>query len=315
MPPEPQALAIDATELTRTYPARRRTPSRTALDAVSLRVPERQFVALLGPNGSGKSTLLRILATLDAPTSGAITILGRARAIDARADLGVVFQHEALDPLLTSRENLRLQASLFGLSARDAADAIERVASTLDVADRLDDRAASLSGGLRRRVDLARALLASPRLLLLDEPTTGLDHAARVAFLDAIDDLRRASPITVVLCTHLMDEADRAQRVVMLSEGRIVADDAPTNLRASLGGAVLRTSPGACSQLSDLALAERNAGADIVLSGHADAVATAAHRLASCAIPFTFGPPTLADVYLARTGRELTLPPAQETAA
>lgn len=311
----PQALAIDALDLTRTYPSRRRTPARTALDRVTLRVPEGQYVALLGPNGSGKSTLLRILATLDAPTSGALTILARSNPVDARADLGVVFQREALDPLLTSRENLRLQASLFGLNARRAADAIERVSTTLGVADRLDDRAATLSGGLRRRVDLARALLASPRLLLLDEPTTGLDHAARVAFLDAIDDLRRASPITIVLCTHLMDEADRAQRVVMLSEGTIVADDAPVNLRASLGGAVLRASPDARPLLTDLALHARDAGADLVLSGEADTVAIAAHRLASNAIPFTFGPPTLADVYLARTGRDLAHTASQEPAA
>lgn len=307
-------LAIDATDLTRVYPRRRRTPARTALRAVSLRVPAGEFVALLGPNGSGKSTLLRILATLDAQTSGAITILGRSRPVAARPDLGIVFQHEALDPLLTARENLRLQASLFGLDRPTGAAAIDRVARTLGVVDRLDDRVASLSGGLRRRVDLARALLASPRILLLDEPTTGLDHAARVAFIETLDQLRRETSMTVVLCTHLMDEADHAQRVVMLAEGRIVADDSPSRLRSSLGGAVLRTTQEAQGRLSHLPLTARSAGADIAFSGNIDAVADAARALAASAIPFSYGPPTLADVYLARTGHELYSTPSKDDA-
>ncbi len=307
-------LAIDASDLTRIYPARRRTPARTALHGVSLRVAEGEFVALLGPNGSGKSTLLRILATLDAPTSGAAMLLGRTNPVDARADLGVVFQHEALDHLLTSRENLRLQASLFGLRGGAAADAIRRVSASLGVADRLDDRVAALSGGLRRRVDLARALLASPRLLLLDEPTTGLDHAARADFLEVIDTLRRDTGLTVVLCTHLMDEADRADRVVMLAQGRIVADDAPASLRASLGGAVLRTSISAREALSRAALDIREIGAEFVATGAQNEIADAARVLAASAVPFTYGPPTLADVYLARTGRELDLRATTEDA-
>ncbi|MGP1310612.1 MAG: ABC transporter ATP-binding protein, partial [Phycisphaerales bacterium] len=213
--------AIVAERLTRTYRATRRSPARTALDGVSLRIDDGAFVALLGPNGSGKSSLLRILATLDAPTTGSLALLGREHAVGARGDLGVVFQHEALDRLLTGRENLRVQARLFGMSSRDADHSIRRVADDLGVTDRLDDRVSTLSGGLRRRIDLTRALLAEPRLLLLDEPTTGLDHAARAAFLDTLDRVRRSAAMTVVLSTHLMDEAERADRVVMLADSKV----------------------------------------------------------------------------------------------
>lgn len=310
-------LAIEATSLTRVYPGRREhrgrrgratsatVPARRALDGVTLRVPQGQFVALLGPNGSGKSTLLRILATLDAPSSGEIVLLGERSPAKARRALGVVFQHEALDPLLTVRENLRVQAALFGLRGADAAQAIEAAAGSLGVADRLDDRVGTLSGGLRRRADLARALLSNPRLLLLDEPTSGLDFAARASFLDTLDALRRERSMTVVLCTHLMDEAERTERVVMLREGSIVADDAPGALRGSLGGAVLRAAHGACARLERFPLTLRDAGREVIASGEPDAVADAARALADEGTPFVFGPPTLGDVYLARTGAAL----------
>ncbi len=297
--------AIEATGLTRTYRAQRRTPARTALADASLTVHQGEFLALLGPNGSGKSTLLRILATLDAPNAGSLRLLGRDSLAVARRFIGVVFQHEALDALLTGRENLRTHANLFGLDRGKADEAITRTATSLGVLDRLDDRVSTLSGGLRRRIDLARAMLTDPDILFLDEPTTGLDHATRTAFLDTLDAIRGQRLLTIVLSTHLMDEAARADRVVMLNEGRVVADDSPAALRASLGGAVLRAEADARDTLIAAGLSTRDLDAGVVATGDSDAVAAATRELTQAGISFSFGPPTLGDVYLARTGRTL----------
>lgn len=300
---------IDATDLRRVYPARRKRPARTALRGVSLRVEPASFVALLGPNGSGKSTLLRILATLDAPDSGSLLLLGhdpRTGARSVRSRLGVVFQSPALDPLLTVRENLRNHGALHGLAASRRDEAVGVAASRLGIDDRLDDRVASLSGGLVRRADLARAVLTSPALLLLDEPTTGLDPAARASFLDAIDTLRRDTGATIVLSTHLMDEATRADRVVMLSEGEVVCDGAPADLCTALGAAALRLDPRDARRLGSTGLRVMTRGREVLAAGEPHAVADAASSLARDGVSFTFSPPTLADVYLAHTGRSLS---------
>jgi ABC-2 type transport system ATP-binding protein len=156
-----------------------------------------------------------------------------------RNRLGVVFQDPALDEALTVRENLRFQASLYGLSGGDRRDRIDDLLTRLDVADRAADRVEALSGGLKRRVDLARGLLHRPDLLLLDEPTTGLDPGARRAFWTAIDRLREAEGTTLLLATHLMDEAERCDRVGILSDGALVADGTPAALKAELGDQTL----------------------------------------------------------------------------
>jgi ABC-2 type transport system ATP-binding protein len=151
----------------------------------------------------------------------------------------VVFQDPALDENLTVRENLRFQASLYGLHGADLRERIDLLLSRLDVADRADDAVADLSGGLRRRADLARGLLHRPDLLLLDEPTTGLDPAARRTFWTAIGRLREAEGTTMLMATHLMDEAERCDRVGILSDGALVADGAPDALKAELGDETL----------------------------------------------------------------------------
>jgi ABC-2 type transport system ATP-binding protein len=209
-----------------------------ALRDVTLRVSPGTLYGLLGPNGSGKTTLFRVLSTLMPPSEGRAHVFGEnpAQSPDAvRRRLGVVFQDEALDEALTVRENLRVQAALYGLHGADRRDRIDDLLRRLDVADRVDDAVGTLSGGLRRRVDLARGLLHRPDLLLLDEPTTGLDPGARRAFWAAIDTLRAAEGTTLLLATHLMDEAERCDRVGILSDGRLVADDTPAALKAELG--------------------------------------------------------------------------------
>ena len=209
-----------------------------ALRDVSLHVAPGILYGLLGPNGSGKTTLFRILSTLMPPSEGTATVFGRDTADEAgavRRRLGVVFQEEALDDTLTVRENLRFQAALYDLHGAARRERIDTLLARLDVADRADDPVSALSGGLRRRVDLARGLLHRPDLLLLDEPTTGLDPAARRTFWTAIGRLREEEGTTLLLATHLMDEAERCDRVGILSDGALVADGAPDTLKADLG--------------------------------------------------------------------------------
>lgn len=252
MPPASSVTspAIVATSLSHTYPARRRrrrgqpaSVARPALDRVSLAIPARRITGILGPNGGGKSTLLRILATLMTPSHG-----GEVRVFDhdALADpaavrrmLGVVFQHPALDGKLTVRENLTLHGRLYGLAhdtlRRDVPDWLAR----FGVAERIDDPAETLSGGQQRRVELAKAILHRPRLLLMDEPSTGLDPGMRRSLRQLLEDLREEQGMTIVLTTHFMDEAERCDRVAILAEGKVVADGAPDELKAAIGGQVI----------------------------------------------------------------------------
>ena len=287
-----------ARNVSRVYSARRGVPEIRALDAFSLSLEAGEYVALLGPNGAGKSTLLRLFAGLDAPTSGDVVSV-------ARAELGVVFQKPALDALLTVRENLCLQAALHGLKGRAAR--AEESAAVFGLTDRLDSRAGELSGGLARRADLARALLTKPSLLLLDEPTTGLDHRARAGFLDAIDAQREASAgLAVVMSTHLMDEAARASRVVLISGGRLIADGTPDELRSSLGGSmILRTAEDNTPLLERYRLSVVTHARVASATGEADAVTAAAEGLLHAGFPFELAPPTLGDVYLTATGESL----------
>lgn len=209
-----------------------------ALSSVTLQVEKGTLYGLLGPNGSGKTTLFRILSTLMPPSEGTASVFGldAEQAPEAvRNRIGVVFQDEALDEALTVRENLRFQASLYGIHGSARTNRIKALLDRLGVADRADDAVEDLSGGLRRRVDLARGLLHQPDLLLLDEPTTGLDPAARRAFWTVIDRLRDEEGTTLLLATHLMDEAERCDRVGILAEGALVADGTPADLKATLG--------------------------------------------------------------------------------
>ncbi len=216
--------------------------SHVALRDVSLQVAPGTLYGLLGPNGSGKTTLFRLLSTLMPPTEGAVRVFGLDPTKEpgaVRQRLGVVFQDEALDESLTVRENLRFQAALYGLHGADRRERIDALLTRLDVADRADDAVADLSGGLRRRADLARGLLHRPNLLLLDEPTTGLDPAARRSFWTAVRRLRETEGTTLLLATHLMDEAERCDRVGILSDGGLVAEGAPDALKAELGDETL----------------------------------------------------------------------------
>jgi ABC-2 type transport system ATP-binding protein len=229
-------MIVSVSQLTHRY------GERTALDGITFAVPEGRIFALLGPNGGGKSTLFRILSTVMAPSAGRATIADfdvASQPAQVRRLIGVVFQSQSLDRKLTVGENLRAQGHFYGLSGSTLRDRIADVTARLHLADRTGDIVEKLSGGLRRRVEIAKSLLHRPRVLLMDEPSTGLDPAARRELWQYIAELRSTENVTVMLTTHILDEADRADELVLLHQGRIVAAGTPAELKARVGGDVV----------------------------------------------------------------------------
>jgi len=201
--------------------------TRRALDHVSLTVGAGEFVALLGANGAGKSTLMQLLTGLFTPDEGSIVVLEhdlRTNAIAALAGIGVVYQQQTLDLELSVRANLLFHADLHGMSRRAARPRIAAALEHYGLSERARDRTRTLSGGNRRRLELARALLHQPRVLLMDEPTVGLDPASRRDILDEMVRLKRAENIGILWSTHLVDEIERADRVIVLRRGHITFD-------------------------------------------------------------------------------------------
>jgi ABC-2 type transport system ATP-binding protein len=216
--------------------------SRTALENVAFRVARGEIFGLLGPNGGGKSTLFRILATMMTPTAGTAEVAGfdvRRQPAEVRRRAGVVFQTQSLDRALTVAENLRAQGHLHGLSGAFLNGRMERVMERLGLAARRDDLVETLSGGLRRRVEIAKGLLHAPQVLLMDEASTGLDPGARRELWQYVQELRDREGVTILLTTHILDEADRCDRLVLLHQGRIVAEGTPAELRSRIGGDVV----------------------------------------------------------------------------
>lgn len=216
--------------------------ARTALAGVSFAVAEGEIFGVLGPNGGGKSTLFKILSTMIAPASGWARIAGfdiERQAGEVRRRIGVVFQSQSLDKKLTVAENLRAQGHLFGLAGAELKRRMEEAMDRLGLADRRNDLVETLSGGLRRRVEVAKSLLHRPAVLLMDEPSTGLDPAARRELWSYIEELRGAQGITVLLTTHILEEADRADRLLLLHEGKVVAEGTPEALKSRIGGDVV----------------------------------------------------------------------------
>ena len=216
--------------------------SRLALSNVGFEVKAGEIFGLLGPNGGGKSTLFRILSTMMLPTGGRAEVAGHDVAREpaaVRRSIGVVFQTQSLDKALTVAENLRSQGHLYGLSGPKLRDRMEQVMTRLGLADRRDDIVEKLSGGLKRRVEIAKGLLHRPVVLLMDEASTGLDPGARRELWQYVEELRGQEGVTILLTTHILDEADRCDRLALLHEGRIVAEGTPAHLRARIGGDVV----------------------------------------------------------------------------
>jgi ABC-2 type transport system ATP-binding protein len=318
---------IDVQDLTHRYAPRRRDSAadpqgRLALDRVSFHVPRGTLTALLGPNGSGKSTLFRVLSTLTAPTAGSARIDGLDVVRDrssVRARIGVVFQNPSLDKQLTARENLAYHGRLFGLSGGELRARIDAALAEVDLGDRSNDRTGAFSGGMRRRVEIAKALLTRPAVLLLDEPSTGLDPGARLSLRTTLAKLRAAG-MTILLTTHVLDEAESADQVVLLDEGKMVALDTPAGLVAATGGAVVHLGGPDLAALGERVRAVApgttvRAAAGELLVDHADPAALLprlAQEAGGLLASFRVVTPSLEDAFLRRTGKRLH-DPAVET--
>jgi ABC-2 type transport system ATP-binding protein len=210
-----------------------------AVRGLSFDVGEGEIFGLLGPNGAGKSTTLGVLTTVVEPTQGTALVVGhdvRQDPIKVRRSIGVAFQDSVLDNEFSGRENLRLHARLWRMPRSAATRRIDELLSVMGLADRADDNVRTYSGGMRRRLEIARALLAEPRVIFLDEPTTGLDPAIRDAIWHLIEQLRRAEGVTIVLSTHYLEEAQGVcDRVAIVDRGLIVAQGRPADLVDQLG--------------------------------------------------------------------------------
>lgn len=287
--------------------------SRVALDGVSFSVAQGECFALLGPNGGGKTTLFRILTTLLTPSGGTAQICGcdvRTERAAARRRIGVVFQSPSLDIYLTARENLRHAGHLYGMSGRELAGRIVDLLGRLGLAGREDDRVKTLSGGQRRRAEIAKGLLHEPALLILDEPSTGLDPVARRELWQMLQELRQSTGVTILLTTHFMEEAERCDRLAILDRGRLVACGTPAQLKDRVGGDCITIQCDDPAALRERAMRELGVEAAVVDGTvrieTADGPAVMARLMTAFAAEtkaITLGRPTLEDVFVHETGR------------
>ena len=306
-----------------------RYESRTALDGVSFDVRAAELFGLLGPNGSGKTTLFRILSTLMVPTGGRALIMGHDAARDPaalRRQIGVVFQAQSVDVKLTAFENLWHQGHLYGLRGSALKTRIAEVLGRVGLADRAAERVETFSGGMQRRIELAKGLLHHPSVLLLDEPTTGLDPGARRDLWQYLQILRDQERVTIIVTTHLMEEAEKCDRLAILNQGKVVALGTPTELKSEIGGDVIWLEPAAeAAPLAERIAARFAVDATVIETseggkkiriererGHhfaAEIVESFPGEIQAVSV----SKPTLEDVFIHRTGHRFwTEPPPQE---
>jgi ABC-2 type transport system ATP-binding protein len=304
--------AIEVHGLRKTYPG-----GVEAVKGIDFEVAEGEVFGLLGPNGAGKSTTVGMLATTVLPSGGSARLAGfdvQAQPLQARAVSSVVFQDAVVDGALRGRENLELHARLWGVDPARAAHRIEDLSSALGISEHIERRVETYSGGQRRRLEIARALVSEPQILFLDEPTVGLDPLIRQELLEVIAGLRAREDVTILLTTHYLDEAERlTDRVAIFDHGRIVALDSPAALLGSLGAEILEFRvPGAADEALRSLRASGIAGADAFNVGgrvtvplHEEGPAATLHALESAGIragEIQVRRPTLDDVYIQLTG-------------
>ena len=286
--------------------------NRAALNNVSFDVRPAELFGLLGPNGSGKTTLFRILSTLMVPSSGTATIAGLDAVREPgalRRRIGVVFQAQSVDPKLTARENLWHQGHLYGLRGGRLKKRIDEILGRVGLLDRAQDRVETFSGGMQRRIELAKGLLHHPEVLLLDEPTTGLDPGARRDLWQYLGILRDQEHVSVIVTTHLMEEAERCDRLAILSEGRLVALGTPESLTREIGGDVILLEARDPQSLAGRIRTQFNIDA-VVLDQHVRIEIENGHRFVPDVVEafpgeiqsLSVSKPTLEDVFIHRTG-------------
>jgi ABC-2 type transport system ATP-binding protein len=285
--------------------------ARQALEHVNFSVPAGQIFGLLGPNGGGKTTLFRLVATLLPPQTGVIAVAGADVATQpqlVRRKLGVTFQSASLDGKLTVRENLLHQGHLYGLAGSKLRDRMDGVLRQVGLGERRSELVDKLSGGMKRRTELAKSLLHQPEVLLLDEPSTGLDPGARRDLWDTLENLRQAGT-TVLVTTHLMEEAEHCDSLGILDRGRLVAHGSPGELKQSLGGDCLTIRSPHVERLAGVVerafqISTRIAGEELRIesprAGEVMCALVADHRGDLTSV--SLAQPSLEDVFLKRTG-------------
>lgn len=293
-----------------------------AVDGIDLSVASGEIYGFLGPNGAGKSTTVKVLTTLLPPSAGKATVAGHdvgSEGAAVRAAIGVALQDVALDPMLTGREHMRLQGGLQGIPRAQRGPRGDELLERVGLIDAADRKSSTYSGGMKRRLDLALALLHGPRVLFLDEPTTGLDVQSRTALWDEVARLAREEGTTVFLTTQYLEEADvLAERVGIIDRGVIVAEGTPAELKGQVSTPtveVIPRDPGGCGATRDALapfgtlVAERAAGSVAVrLNTGADQLADIVRALDAADVAvahLALHEPTLDDVFLAKTGRSL----------
>ena len=295
---------------------RHRYGERVAIDDLSLAIDAGEIFGFLGPNGSGKTTLFRILATLIPTAPGKVRILGCDPAVQRdliRQQIGVVFQSPSLDKQLTAEENLIHQGHLYGLRGADLRQRVKVALQSVGLGERAAERVQTFSGGMRRRVEVAKGLLHRPRLLLLDEPSTGLDPAARIDLWRQLRQINQAQGVTILLTTHLMEEADRCGRLAIIADGKLLAADTPAALRERIGGDIISIStpqPQLVQAQLQQKLGAQAKEIDGVLrlerpKGHAF-VPQLIEAVPGLIDSISVGKPTLEDVFIQLTGRRLS---------
>jgi ABC-2 type transport system ATP-binding protein len=289
-----------------------RYDGRTALNGVSFEVHPAELFGLLGPNGSGKTTLFRILSTLMIPGGGRAVIMGHDAAKEPnhlRRQIGVVFQAQSIDVKLTAAENLWHQGHLYGLHGAALKSRIQEMLARVGLTDRAHEKAETFSGGMQRRLELAKGLLHHPAVLLLDEPTTGLDPGARRDLWQYLQVLRDQERVTVIVTTHLMEEAEHCDRLAILNEGKLVALGTPADLKHEIGGDVILLDTQDAESLAQRIRARFNVDAQ-VLEGQVRLEREHGHRFITDVVEafpgeiqaISVSKPTLEDVFIHRTG-------------
>jgi ABC-2 type transport system ATP-binding protein len=286
---------------------------RVALNGVSFTVKRAEIFGLLGPNGSGKTTMFRILSTLMLPTSGRALILGHDVALDpsgVRRQIGVVFQSRSIDVKLSAEENLIHVGHLYGITGAALKKRVAEMLERVSLSDRAKDRAETFSGGMQRRLELAKGLLHRPQVLLLDEPTTGLDPGARRDFWQYLQVLRDEEGVSIIVTTHLMEEAEKCDRLAILSHGNLVGLGTPTQLRSEIGGDVILLDAREPQKLAAAITARFGLEAAVLDDGRVRMEREAGHRFITDVVEafpgeidsVSVSKPTLEDVFIRRTG-------------
>jgi ABC-2 type transport system ATP-binding protein len=308
-PPDDRPTAIEVDQI------HKRFQEVEAVRGISFRVAAGETFGFLGPNGAGKSTTISILCTLIRPTSGRAAVAGFdvvRQARQVRHRIGLVFQDTTLDDYLTAEENLRFHAELYGMSSSSVASRIRQVLEMVELWERRASIVRTFSGGMKRRLEIARGLLHSPRVLFLDEPTLGLDPQTRNHVWTYINELRKREKITIFMTTHYMDEAEYCERIAIIDQGQIVAIGTPTSLKASVGQdrVQLRTDDdgAAIGSLRERFGLEAKMSEDTVtlyVPGGAEFVPRLFAELGVPIRSVNIARPTLDDVFMAYTGRTI----------